>query len=258
MFRKLRILVLLYILAFAAIGNYLATARSTDWNDPLWVDVYPVNADGSARTQAYIDGLADGDFAEIERYFSREARRFGVAIDTPFRVVLAPQVTEPVPTLPESAGMLDTVVWSMKMRWFAIRTRRANGRPAPDIQLFALYHDAVATDVLDRSTALQHGLIAVTKVFASRDAARANQVVMAHELLHTLGATDKYAPASNLPAFPYGYADPSASPLLPQTRAELMAGRIPISQNSAAIPATLDQTLIGPLTATEIRWLALD
>jgi hypothetical protein len=258
MFRKLRILVLLYILAFAAIGNYLATARSTDWNDPLWVDVYPINADGSERTQAYIDGLTDRDFAAIEGYFSRQAKRFGVAIDTPFRIALAPQVTEPVPALPAAAGIVGTIVWSLEMRWFGIRARRANGRPTPDIQLFALYHDAAATDVLDRSTALQRGLIAVAKVFASREANGSNQVVMAHELLHTLGATDKYAPGSNLPAFPFGYADPSASPLLPQTRAELMAGRIPISQSSAMIPEALDQTLIGPLTATEIRWLAVE
>ncbi len=35
-----------------------------------------------------------------------------------------------------------------------------------------------------------------------------NQVVVAHELLHTLGATDKYARASGQPLEPDGLGDP--------------------------------------------------
>ena len=53
----------------------------------------------------------------------------------------------------------------------------------------------------------------------------ANDMVMAHELLHTLGATDKYDPASDAPRFPEGYGDPRQVPLYPQQFAELMAGR---------------------------------
>ena len=255
MFRKLRIAVLLYILLFAAVGNYLAAARSTDWNNTLWVDVYPINADGSDRTQAYIDGLRDADFASIEDYFAREARRYGVALDNPFRLELAGQVEDPVPVLPGSASFLDAAVWSLKMRWYAAKVKRANDRPSPDIQLFALYHDDTDVQVLDRSTALERGLIAVAKVFASRANAGSNQVVMAHELLHTLGSTDKYALATNLPLYPHGFADPAAEPRYPQAKAELMAGRIALDPQTAATPRDLSQTLIGPITATEIGWL---
>ena len=258
MFKQLRIAILLYILAFAAIGNYLAAARSTDWNDTLWVDVYPINADGSAQTQAYIDGLGDEDFTAIERYFAREARRYGVALETPFRIELAEQVTDPVPELPADANMLDAILWSLKMRWYGIKIRHASDRPSPDIQLFALYHDATSTQALDRSTALRRGLIAVAKLFASRPDTGSNQVVMAHELLHTLGSADKYVLGTNQPIFPQGYADPGAEPLLPQKKAELMAGRIPVTEGAAEIPLDLDQTVIGPVTAMEIRWLPVD
>lgn len=258
MFRKLRIAVLLYILAFAAVGNYLAAARSTDWDNTLWVDVYPVNADGSERTQAYIEALSEADFASIETYFAREARRYGVTLETPFRVELAGQVEDPVPVLPSAAGLVDAAIWSLKMRWFGIKVRRASDRPSPDIQLFALYHDDTAVQSLDRSTALERGLIAVANVFASRASAGSNQVVMAHELLHTLGSTDKYAIGTNLPLYPHGFAEPAAEPRYPQKKAELMAGRIPLDPQTAAIPRSLEQTVIGPITATEIGWLPID
>ncbi len=258
MFRKLRLAFLLYILAFAAVGNYLAAARSTDWNNTLWIDVYPINADGSERTQAYIESLSDADFASIETYFAREAQRYGVSLENPFRLELAEQVEDPVPVLPGAASLLDTLTWSLKMRWYAAKVKRESDRPSPDIQLFALFYDDTAMQVLDRSTALERGLIAVARVFASRASAGSNQVVMAHELLHTLGSTDKYALETNLPLYPHGFADPAAEPRYPQTKAELMAGRIPLDAQTATIPRNLGQTLIGPITATEIGWLPVN
>jgi hypothetical protein len=256
MFRKLRIAVLLYILAFAAVGHYLARARSTDWDETLWVDVYPINADGSEHAQRYIDDLRDEDFAAIERYFAQEAHRYGVALETPFRIELGPEVEGPPPALPPSPGILDSMIWSLRMRWYGAAVRRSSDRPSPDIQLFALYHDADAAVALDRSMALERGLIAVARVFASPASKGSNQVVIAHELLHTLGSTDKYALDSNLPIYPLGYAEPNAEPLYPQRKAELMAGRIPVAGDTAEIPADLGQTLVGPATAAEIRWLA--
>ena len=83
-----------------------------------------------------------------------------------------------------------------------------------------------------------------------------NRVVVAHELLHTLGATDKYDPATNRPIYPSGYAQPRRTPRLPQTKAELMGGRLPISEHDARIPAGLHEVVIGPDTAYEIGWLA--
>lgn len=79
-------------------------------------------------------------------------------------------------------------------------------------------------------------------------------MVLAHELLHTLGATDKYAPSTNAPLYPDGYAAPEARPLLPQTKAELMAGRIPVEEQRAEIPESLSQVVIGMATSREIGW----
>ena len=49
-------------------------------------------------------------------------------------------------------------------------------------------------------------------------------------------------------------AEPKSEPLLPQRYAEIMGGRIPRSRSESDIPRSLDQTLIGPLTAHEINW----
>ncbi len=256
MFRNLRIAVLLYILAFAAVANYLASARSTDWNAPLWVDVYPVNGDGSDRVQAYIDNLTEADFDIIEVFLTTEAQRYGVSVATPFRLELAGQVDAPIPELSPDGSVLDALLWSLRMRWFATRVEWASDRPSPDIQLFAIFHDETRAAILDRSAALERGLVAVANVFASRSSRGSNQVVMAHELLHTLGASDKYQPGTNLPLFPIGYAEPDAKPLHPQRHAELMAGRIAIDPQSAEIPPSLRHTVVGPATAFEIGWLS--
>jgi len=50
---------------------------------------------------------------------------------------------------------------------------------------------------------------------------------------------------SNLPTYPNGYADPEQQPLYPQTKAELMGGRIPVSDSEAVMPGSLRQAVVG-------------
>jgi len=108
---------------------------------------------------------------------------------------------------------------------------------------------------LPHSTALSKGRVGLVNIFADKSYARQNNVIVAHELLHTVGATDKYDLSNNQPAYPTGFAEPEKLPRYPQDFAELMAGRIPLSENEAEIPEELGQTLIGDLTAREIGWI---
>jgi hypothetical protein len=82
-----------------------------------------------------------------------------------------------------------------------------------------------------------------------------NNIVITHEMLHTLGATDKYDPSSGAPLFPNGFADPTRNPLYPQEKAEIMAGRRALSTQDAQMPANLGAVVVGPATAAEIRWI---
>jgi hypothetical protein len=79
-------------------------------------------------------------------------------------------------------------------------------------------------------------------------------MVVAHEMLHTLGASDKYD-AQGRARFPDGFVDPNASPRFPQTRAEVMARNRPIGPNEERVPESLDELGVGAVTAAEIRWV---
>jgi hypothetical protein len=126
--------------------------------------------------------------------------------------------------------------------------------PPPDVQVFALFHPPDGGTAIPDSLGLSKGLMAIAHLYAERDAAGSNLVVLAHELLHTLGASDKYDPVTLQPRAPDGLADPDRAPLYPQDYAELMAGRIALDARSAAMPEDLSQVVVGPATAREIGW----
>ncbi len=90
--------------------------------------------------------------------------------------------------------------------------------------------------------------------FAAAEMDGPNDVVIAHEMLHTVGATDKYNLVDDAPRFPDGYGDPSQKPLFPQRDAELMAGRRMLAPGKWVQAAGLDEVVIGAATALEIRW----
>ena len=254
MFKRFRIAILLYILLFVALGELLTKLRATDWNDTLWVVIYVVNGSGSDATEAYIDSLEADAFVAVERFFAEAAKKHGLAIERPFGIRVAGPLEATLPRVPDNPGTLDAIAFSLRMRWFATRLHWSIDGPAPDITVFAVYHDAAAGVALDRSTALRKGMLAVANLFASRPARGSNELVVAHELLHTLGATDKYDLTTGLPIYPLGFADPDRKPLYPQSSAELMAGRIPVDAHASRVPDSLRNVVIGRATAIEIGW----
>ncbi len=78
--------------------------------------------------------------------------------------------------------------------------------------------------------------------------------VIAHELLHTLDATDKYDELGRA-KIPDGLAEPELSPRYPQRFVEIMTRGRPISPNDEQVLDRLDELAIGPVTAREIGWL---
>jgi len=252
--RNIRVLILLVVLLWAATHTWVERNSSTRWKEPLWVGVFPINADGSPTAQHYIDSLSDRAFLDIEDFTAREAHRYGRQLEQPVHVLLYPQLRQAPPQLERNTRLLGTAWWSFKLRWFAWRTLDFGGRPPPRIRLLVLYHDPSALQELPDSHGMQKGLLGVVHAFALPSMAETNSIVIAHEMLHTLGATDKYDQANGLPLFPLGFAEPDRKPLYPQEKAEIMAGRRPLSPQDAQMPAALDEVVIGPATAAEIRW----
>jgi hypothetical protein len=249
----LRILFLLLVLLVVALTTWQDRYRSTRWREPLYVAIYPIAADDSPVTRAYLAAL-DGDrFKFIDRFFAREAERYHLNDSEPIRTRLRPELRDHPPQRAPDAGMLSTALWSLRLRYWAWR---ASGRvrEPEDIRLFVLYHDPALTPTVPHSTGLVKGLIGVVYTFAVPDMNDENNVVIAHELLHTVGATDKYSFIDDAPRFPDGYGDPAQVPLYPQQKAELMAGRRMLAANNWEQAMSLDEVVIGPATALEIRW----
>lgn len=253
MFKTLRIALLLSILAIVAANTWRTQANVVKWQYTLPVNVYPINADGSATTEAYLQNLSADDFQPIEAFMQRQAERFGRGDKASIALRLRPAIASVPPPLPGPGNPLAIVWWSLKMRWWAYRHGDTAG-PGPQVKMYLLYFDPATTPRLAHSTALQKGLIGRVNVFASAAMARQNNVVIAHEFLHTLGATDKYDRATDQPLFPEGYAEPQRVPLLPQVFAEIMGGRTPVTATQSDIPESLNRALIGDLTAQEINW----
>jgi hypothetical protein len=145
------------------------------------------------------------------------------------------------------------MVWSLRLRYWVWRVSR-HAREPEDVRVFVLFHDPAITPTVPHSLGLAQGLIGVVYAFAAPTMDGENNIVIAHELLHTVGATDKYDAVNDAPRFPDGFGDPQQEPLFPQRYAELMAGRRMLDAARWEQATSLDEVLIGRATALEIRW----
>ena len=224
------ITILLVLLIAVGGSTWLTKLRTTDWDRELWMAVYSINADGSPATTEYIKDLDEGSFDIIEEYMRHEIQRYGIQMPSPLLVKLRNEVSEKPPQPPATGKPLDAILWSLQLRYWAYRVVQTDNNIPADIKMFIIYHDPKITQRVPHSLGLEKGLIGVVHAFASYDMADENKVIITHEMLHTLGATDKYNPATNQPLYPEGFAHPNVSPLYPQDKAEIMGGRIPLAR----------------------------
>ncbi|MEO1244627.1 MAG: hypothetical protein AAFX56_02995 [Pseudomonadota bacterium] len=253
MFKKIRIAILLFVLLFVAMDTWLTRAYSTDWQDSLYIGVYPINADGSQAAEAYLGRLRTEDFEGVETFIAREAKRYGKTLERPVRVSLGQPVLEQPPSLGDNPNVLRIMWWSLRMRIWAGNVAKDQERFPPDVRIFVRYHSPDSYFPLENSVGVEKGMFGIVNAYASRRLAAQNNVIVAHEFLHTLGASDKYEPGSGQPLGPDGLAEPDRKPLYPQQYAEIMGGRIALSATDAVIPKSLRYAVIGPQTAAEIR-----
>lgn len=253
-FKQLRILFLLFVLFIVAIDTYLTRIRSTDWDMPLRVVVYPINGDGSEVSAHYIDQLTIEPFKDIEVFMQDEAAQYQLPIQQPVLMKLAHPVNEIPPKPPQDRNMLSVMWWSLRLRYWAFSVDEYKG-PAPDVRIFVVYHDPEQNNHLDHSLGLEKGMIGVVNAFADKQMELPNNIVITHEFLHTVGASDKYDLSTGQPLYPDGFFEPDKQPRYPQEYAEIMVGVIPVSDSHSEMPKGLYQTIIGKRTAGEINWI---
>lgn len=256
MFKAARVAILLLVLASVWTTMTLQRNVSRDWQGTIDIKIVPVIADQHPNTKKFVAGLTARDFASIDKYLVAQAMRYQRNLDYSLNITLTKPI-EAIPPLPpkRSEGKLAIMIWSLKLRWWAWRNE-PDDHHSLQTRLYVLYQSPDQNQRLPHSTGLQNGLIGLIHARAKPERRRHNNVVLVHELLHILGATDKYDLANGRPIYPLGYANPDEQ--YPQRHAEIMAPTIPLSDVKFDVARRLSQTLIGNTTAKEIGWLESD
>ena len=256
-FKNIRIVILLLLLALAAIYTQDQRLNTTSWYQPIEVTIFPINGDGSAKTERYIQQLSTKNFQDIDQFFIREAKRYHLIVDKPIISALGATINKLPPNPPIDRNAISKIMlWSMQLRYWAYVNTPDDKSNKNRIRLYVLYHQGTDNQALEHSLGLQKGLIGIIHAYADQAHNSQNSLVMAHEIFHTVGASDKYSYQNNQPIYPVGYAHPEQKPLYPQRFAEIMAGRIPHSQTESSMPKDLRFCLVGESTAKEINWVS--
>lgn len=253
-FKNIRIISLLIILAVIAIYAKDQRLVTQSWYQTLNVVIYPINIDNTSGVDDYITSLSSDDFVNIDKFIKRQSENFDVITSFPTQTRLGQILAQGPPPQPApGSSMLDNILWSMKLRYWIWENAPKETDSKYLVRMFVNYHDISNDKQLLHSVGLEKGLVGVVNAWGSQSQHLQNNIVIAHELLHTVGATDKYD-ASGLPIIPDGLGNPQQAPLFPQNKAEIMAGRRAISARQAEMPTNFRSFVIGNKTAQEIGW----
>lgn len=252
-FATLRISLLAGCLLVVGFTSAHQQVYSRNWNQTLNVVVYPINGDGHLATDRYIQTLNNENFSIIGRWGKREAKRYNLDLTTPFKVSKGAQIKSLPPVFPNNANAVDVLIWGLRFRYWAWRNTPDDGG-LTRVRMFTVYQTGDDNQPLQHSLGLQKGLIGLVYAYSEEAQTAQNNIVIAHELLHTVGAADKYD-AGGDPLMPVGFANPDRTPLYPQRNAEIMAGKIPTSAYSSYMAESLRSVIINPYTAAEINWI---
>lgn len=254
-FKTLRIITLLMILVWLIFYTKIQKIESRSWATPLEVVIYPMNSKHNPVVENYISQLDDTTFKDIDRFFSKKAKDYVLSIKNPIKTELGSSIRKFPPSPPgSSASFIKIAWWSIKFRYWAYENTPDDKSNLRRVRIFVHYHEALENTQLQHSLGLDNGLLSIVHAFASTAQEQQNNIVIAHELLHTVGATDKYD-ANIQPIYPDGYANPNQHPLFPQLNAEIMSGRIPSSSIQSEMAESLNHCVISKKTAEEINWL---
>ena len=255
MFKLIRITFLLLLLFAVAFYTKNQKLKSRTWIQPLEIIIYPMNGDNNSPVvDKYIQQLDEKIFADVDVFFQRESQKYQIITPQPTLTHLGSVLTEHPPAEPALGSSLWKIVWwGLKFRYWAFNHTPDAKANTNKVLVFLYYHQDEKSRLLQHSLGLDKGLLTIVHAFASKQQAAQNNIIIAHEILHTVGATDKYD-AHGEPVFPAGYAEPDKQPLYPQKRAEIMSAHIPKSSTESRMAEDLSECVVGQQTALEINW----
>ena len=250
----MRVGILLAVLAGVAGWGFKkkqALGMRRDWLGPLNVAVVlvaerPVPA---ATVEAWRRGLA-----ELEAWGEVEfARHRGPMHFPPISYRLAEPVVAPHPALPPSdLPLAERAAAALEFERAARTLDAAAGvTPADTVVIDVLLGEGTGTAV--EGVAEREGRRGVVQANVAEVELGLELVAMLHEVLHCVGARDKYD-AEGRAVVPDGLVEPDASPLYPQQFGEVMVGEVPLTESSGRPISALDEARVGAVTAQEIGW----
>ncbi len=245
------------ILLGFAVNNLYVHLNVVSWENKLLIKLFPINGDGSKVTEEYIESLTLDDIKDISLFLNAEANKYHVANARITSIELGDEMVSSPPLLPKEMNVFTSMYWSLYFRIWANWQLFINDDYNVDVAVFVLYFDPSKYSSVAHSVGLQKGMLVLVNAYSDRSHNGSNNVIIAHEILHTFGATDKYDAATNFPIYPVGYAEPGRLPLYPQQKAEIMGGRRPVSSAKAITPSDLNDVVVGEATAYEISWLPI-
>jgi len=190
-FTRIRIVILMLALAGFSLTAAHQMVYTRNWSQTLQVTIFPINADGSRATTQYIDKLRDTDFDIINQWAVREGKRHNIPLSTPLHVSLGDTIDNTPPEFPMDAGPMSVLLWGLKFRWWAYQNTPDDDGGLTRVRLFVMYYDGTENQPLAHSLGMQKGLMGLVHAFALDRQTQQNNVIIAHEILHTVGASDK-------------------------------------------------------------------
>jgi len=252
-----RVTLLFVLLAGVLLGagnDWWRRRERKSWKQPLRVAL--VLATREPVPAELLAGLSSRAF-DLEQRLNREFMRHGGARRDAFSLVVKGPVAvaEDPPRVVEQdlRGLLEHAyaLW----RWTRAVDQRANVEwRGYDSRIYLVLRPALG----DRPSFVEGesedgGRVGVALASLRESSLDFALFVAAHELFHTLGASDKYD-AFGRARVPDGLAEPELQPLYPQRGAEIMARNVALSPAAERPPDSLEELFVGPATAREIGW----
>jgi hypothetical protein len=247
--------ILFCVLIYAARDVTRRNARRS-WEQPLRVGVVLLKMPDSAVPSEVL-GALDARLTALGEKLDAELQRYRAGAPSMFQfTAYGPVETAEPPPQPIDDDWFTLTKHAYHLWRYSSRVNALAHVPARGLDS-VIY--VVAEPVVDAERkqvegySEQGGRVGVARIQLDETTVDLCLFVVAHELFHTLGASDKYD-ARGRSIIPQGLGDPEQRPLYPQLHAEVMARNRVLSARKETIPVTLEELRVGRWTAQEIGW----
>lgn len=259
-FYRVRVGILLFVLFVVilyAIRDFRSRGARKNWDQTLEVALVVVRVEGTQTVDDAALAALRGRVGALETRLASEMTRYRAGSPPPFHFsVLGPVTVSSPPPTPSGDGPTDLAKQAIALAGWLRETDPRAGVVSDryDTRIYLAVRRPRSQDrsVIEGQSE-EGGRVGVVEVELDDTMADLTLFVVTHELMHTLGASDKYDETGRSRA-PDGLAEPNRSPLYPQRFAEVMARNVPVSPSSERVPETIDELAVGALTASEIGW----